>query len=427
MESGILGLKLLVLALALVLAALASAAQASLFYVNRARVRSLIAEGFAPADAVIKTIDEPAGGLSTAIALSVLGVFIGAVAGIWLGADTGLSPGIAQAVTGGLALVLLLLAQIMGRAAVAAAPEQAAPRLVPPLRLISALLTPIVRPMVWLEGLLLRSVGLKPKTLLTEEEAMLVAESPPGNGVLEQDERAMIHGIIGMSQRPVREVMSPRPDVVAVSDASTVSDVLDEVVRTGHSRIPLYETSIDNVVGVAYAKDLLRHLKTGSLEDAVAPLARPAYFVPESKKVDELLQEMQRQGVHVAIVVDEYGGTAGLVSIEDLLEEIVGEIRDEYDTEEEEPVVPLGEGEAMVNGRVSIRDLNDALGLHLDQDEIDTLGGLIYHRLGKMPMVGDQVHVDGCDLTVVETAGRRVRKVRVVRTPETDDDPDSRS
>jgi putative hemolysin len=254
--------------------------------------------------------------------------------------------------------------------------------------------------------------------LMTEEEAIAVAESPQGDGVLEQDERAMIHGIIGMSQRPVREVMSPRIDVVAAQSGATVSDVLDLVVQTGHSRVPLFEDSIDNVIGVTYAKDLLKHLRSGNLADSVAPLARRAYFVPESKKVDELLQDMQHQGVHIAIVVDEYGGTAGVVTIEDLLEEIVGEIRDEYDVNEEEPILRVSDVEAIVSARLSIRDLNEEFGLNLDQEEIDTVGGLVYHRLGKMPEVGDRIAVDGCELTVLEASGRRVRKVRVVRVAE---------
>jgi CBS domain containing-hemolysin-like protein len=301
---------------------------------------------------------------------------------------------------------------------VAAAPEQTSPKLIGPLRAVGWVLGPVVYPIVWLESTLLRLMGIRARGLMTEEEALAVAESPTGDGVLEQDERAMIHGVIGMSQRPVREVMSPRIDVAALPATATVDDVLDMVVQSGHSRIPLYKESVDDVEGVAYAKDLLKHLKSGALTDLVAPLARRTYFVPESKKVDELLQEMQRQGVHIAVVVDEYGGTAGVVTIEDLLEEIVGEIRDEYDENEEEPILLVGDNEAIVSARYSIRDLEEHFGLDLDQEEIDTVGGLVYHRLGKMPQVGDRITVDGCELTVLEAVGRRVRKVRVVRLAE---------
>lgn len=418
MDNGVLALIAFTLIVSLLLAALASAAQASLFYINRARVRALIAEGIAPSDAVIKTIDEPASGLSTALALNVVGIFLGAIAGAGIGVDArfpqpwGVIAGIV------ITLILMLLAEVVGRACIAAAPERTAPRIVRPLRAVGWVLGPLVVPVVWLESFVLRLIGLRSRGLMTEEEALAVAEAQVGDGVLEQDERAMIHGVIGMSQRPVREVMSPRIDMAACESESTVSEVLDLVVRTGHSRIPLYEESVDNVIGVAYAKDLLRHLKNGALTDAVAPLARRAYFVPETKNVGELLQEMQRQGVHIAIVVDEYGGTGGVVTIEDLLEEIVGEIRDEYDTDEEEPIRRVSDQEAIVTARVSIRELNEQFGLELDQDEIDTVGGLVYHRLGKMPVPGDRIRVDGCELTVLETTGRRVRKVRVVRIVE---------
>ena len=417
-DLGALWALLLALAIALVVAGLASAAQASLFYINRARVRTLIAEGLPPSDAVIKTIDEPASGLSTALSLNVIGIFVGAFAGAIVGTDPRLPQPLGPILTAFFALGLFLFAEILGRAIVAAAPEQTSPRLIGPLRAVGWVLGPVVYPIVWLESTLLRLIGIRARGLMTEEEALAVAESPTGDGVLEQDERAMIHGVIGMSQRPVREVMSPRIDVAALPATATVSDVLDMVVQSGHSRIPLYKESVDDVEGVAYAKDLLKHLKSGALTDLVAPLARRTYFVPESKKVDELLQEMQRQGVHIAVVVDEYGGTAGVVTIEDLLEEIVGEIRDEYDENEEEPILLVGDNEAIVSARYSIRDLEEHFGLDLDQEEIDTVGGLVYHRLGKMPQVGDRITVDGCELTVLEAVGRRVRKVRVVRLAE---------
>jgi putative hemolysin len=414
-DQGALWVLAMVLGLSLLVSGLASAAQASLFYINRARVRTLIAEGLQPSDAVIKTIDEPASGLSTALSLNVIGIFTGAFVGAIFGTDPRLPQPLGPILTAFIALGMFLFAEILGRAIVAAAPDRISPRLIRPLRAVGWVLGPIVYPIVWLESVILRLLGMRSRGLMTEEEALAVAESPTGDGVLELDERAMIHGIIGMSQRPVREVMSPRIDVAASPSHATVSDVLDQVVQTGHSRVPLYNDSIDDVVGIAYAKDLLKHLKSGALTDSVAPLSRPAYFVPESKKVDELLQDMQHQGVHIAIVVDEYGGTAGVVTIEDLLEEIVGEIRDEYDENEEEPILLVSDNEAIVSARYSVRDLNEQFGLNLDQEEIDTVGGLVYHRLGKMPEVGDRIAVNGCELTVLEAAGRRVRKVRVMR------------
>jgi putative hemolysin len=211
-------------------------------------------------------------------------------------------------------------------------------------------------------------------------------------------------------------VMVPRIDIVAAPASSTVRGLLDRIIESGHSRIPIHEDNIDNITGVVYAKDLLRHLRDGSQDAPVQSLAREPSFVPEAKKVDELLHEMQHKRVHLAIVVDEYGGTAGLISIEDLIEEIVGEIQDEYDVEEA-MIEEVSDSEAVFDARVSIRDVNDTLDLEIDDEDFDTLGGLLYHELGKVPSVGDEVRVDSARVTVLTTTGRRVRKVRVTRDP----------
>lgn len=414
MNDPLLWAKAVGLLLAVAMTTFASSAQTSLFYINRSRLRALISQGTSATEAMRKTVDEPSSGLATSIALNVLAVFFTTAIGLALATDPALPQPASTVVLVAMTLLLLLLAEIVGRALVAASPERVAPQLVRPVQVVGVLLVPVVRPVMILVGWLLRLLKLPRQTLVTEEEVQLLVNPPEGDSVLEQDERDMIHGIIGMSQRPVREVMVPRIDMTALPVDATVGQALDEVVRTGHSRIPLYDASVDDVVGIVYAKDLLRHLKVGAMEDAAAPIARTPHFVPESKKVDELLQEMQQQSVHLAIVVDEYGGTAGLVTIEDLIEEIVGEIRDEYDVDEEAPVERLNDHEAIMDARTTIRDVNELFGLHLEPDEFDTLSGLIYHSLGKMPMVGDQVRVDGCELTVLETTGRRIRKVRVV-------------
>jgi CBS domain containing-hemolysin-like protein len=226
--------------------------------------------------------------------------------------------------------------------------------------------------------------------------------------------------VIELGEQPVREIMVPRIDIVAAADGSTVREVLDSIVESGHSRIPIFYSSIDNITGVVYAKDLLKFLRDGDGEAdqtrPVKPLAREPSFVPETKKVDELLHEMQQRRVHLSIVVDEYGGTAGLITIEDLIEEIVGEIQDEYDVEEDQ-IEEVSDNEALFDARVSIRDVNDTLDLDIEDEDFDTLGGLLYHELGKVPNVGDEVRVDGALVTVLTTTGRRVRKVRVIKMP----------
>jgi CBS domain containing-hemolysin-like protein len=213
----------------------------------------------------------------------------------------------------------------------------------------------------------------------------------------------------------VREVMVPRLDVTALPASATVEEALEVISSKGYSRVPVYGSSIDEIVGVLYAKDLLRVCRPEELSRQVRTLTlRPVYVVPESKKTDELLRELRQSHVHFAVVVDEYGGTAGIVTIEDLLEEIVGEIQDEYDREEAK-IVEVSQDEAIFDATVSIDDVNDALDLELQGEDVDTIGGLLSERLGKVPALGDRVEFDGVHLAVESTHGRRIRKVRVRR------------
>jgi len=408
--------KLLALGLALLLAGIASAAQASLFYINRNRLRSLVESGVPRAEAILKVFDEPTSMFSTILVLGSLGV-AGVVGSavllalqprvLWPWGAIGLIVG---------ALLALLVVQIVARTVAVARPEGTALLLLSPLQAFGLVLAPVLLPLQWLERRGLTALGLDraaEPSAAAEEELRLLVESVEDSSALEQDEREMIHGIFEMSERPAREVMVPRMDIAAEPREATIRQVLDRIVVSGYSRIPIYQDSIDNVVGIVYAKDVLRHLREGKLDDPVEPIARPAYFVPETKKVDELLQDLQQKRVHLAIVVDEYGGTAGLVTIEDLVEEIVGEIRDEYDVNEEQLFQQVSEREAVVDARTPIRDVNEALDLTLNVDEFDTLGGLVYHELGKVPVEGDAIRVNGCLVTVLSTQGRRIKKLRV--------------
>jgi CBS domain containing-hemolysin-like protein len=228
----------------------------------------------------------------------------------------------------------------------------------------------------------------------------------------------MIHAVIELGDRRVHEVMVPRIAIVALPATATMDEAIERIVEEGHSRIPVYEESVDEVVGILYAKDLLPYLR-----DAAGPrpelraILRTPLFVPESMSIDDLLHEFQRRKVHIAVVLDEYGGTAGIVTIEDLLEEIVGEIQDEYDVEE--PMVErLSDDRARVDGRASVEELDELFDTQLDLEdeaEYDTVGGLIYHRIGGVPAPGDRVEVGRLVLTVETVDGRRVDKVLVVR------------
>lgn len=230
------------------------------------------------------------------------------------------------------------------------------------------------------------------------------------------EERRMMRGILAMSEQTVREVLSPRIDLAALSTEASIGDAMKVINETGFSRIPLYEESVDHIVGVVYAKDLLAYPRSDDVRPSLREIARPPYFVPETKRVDELLSDMRRDQVHMAIAVDEYGGTAGVVTVEDLLEEIVGEISDEYDVEDVD-VQRLSDDEVIVDARLSIDDLNDLFGTEIGNEDFDTVGGLILSLLGRLAVPGDEAVSEDHRLTlrVLSILGRRIKKVRVTR------------
>ncbi|MGE3273167.1 MAG: hemolysin family protein [Chloroflexota bacterium] len=406
---------LLLFVLSSLLTLLAITAQTALGMSSRPRLR-LLAEGRVKgAQSALKMLEEDSPTPTLLLLLLFLGIGGGAASLTATVTNGSLLQPWEQALivfSGGVTLVVL---SIITRSIAAARPEAMTVALGPVIRGIALLAQPLILPLTWIERRTpaVFGGGRSDDGPTTFDDLRLMVESVEEARKLEADEREMIHGIFGMSARPVREVMVPRIDVVAVPRESTLGDLLDKIVETGYSRIPIVEDSIDNVIGLIYAKDVLRALRAGSLSDLAEPIARAAYFVPDTKKVDELLGDLQQKRVHLAIVVDEYGGTAGVVSIEDLLEEIVGEIRDEYDVNEEMPIQKLDEYESIVDARVSIRDLNEELDLHLDVEELDTLGGLVYHELGKLPIEGDEVRVNGCMVTVLSTEGRRIKKLKV--------------
>jgi putative hemolysin len=264
---------------------------------------------------------------------------------------------------------------------------------------------------------------------ISSDELRLIIEQGGEQGILEAEEEQMIHAVIELGEQRIHEVMVPRIAMVTLPATADFAAAIETIVQEGHSRIPVYEESVDEIVGILYAKDLLPFLKEPNVErPALRTLLRTPVFVPESMSVDDLLHELQRRKVHLAVVLDEYGGTAGLVTIEDLIEEIVGEIQDEYDVEE--PMIErLSDDEARVDGRAAVDDLQElfdtSFGLE-DEDEYDTVGGLIYHRIGGVPKPGDEVRVDGLILTVETTDGRRVGKVLVVREASAENGDDDR-
>jgi CBS domain containing-hemolysin-like protein len=256
----------------------------------------------------------------------------------------------------------------------------------------------------------------------------MLVETGSAQGGIEHDEKEMIHGVIELAETKVHEVMVPRIGIRAVDVNDTIDEVLDLIVRAGHSRLPVYGENLDDIIGILYAKDLLPYLNANGSrlkEIDLRKLVRPPVYVPETKAVDELLHEMQVTKRHMAIVVDEYGGTAGLITMEDVVEEIVGEIQDEYDREESlvEPLSNDGERSFRLDGKVSMDDLRDLFGLPDDEEEdeeaYDTVGGFIVHRVGRIPLPGATVAFRDVTLTVDAAEPRRVAKVIASRpTPE---------
>jgi CBS domain containing-hemolysin-like protein len=335
--------------------------------------------------------------------------------------DAGTAGGIALViVTILVSLFTIVFGELVPKTLALAHTESFALALAAPVDLLGRLLHPLVAALTRATRAIARLLGAEVthEQVISADELRLIVERGGEQGILEAEEEQMINAVIELGQHRVHEVMVPRVAIAALAQDATFEEAIDIVVDVGHSRIPVYRDSIDEIVGILYAKDLLPYLKPeADPRPPLRKLLRPPVLVPESMTIDDLLHEMQRRKVHIAIVLDEYGGTAGLVTIEDLLEEIVGEIQDEYDVEE--PMVErLSDNEARVDGRADVDELLELFDLDLkleDAEEYDTVGGLMYHRVGGVPSPGDSIDVDGLRLTVETTDGRRVGKVLVTR------------
>ncbi|MEZ4736754.1 MAG: hemolysin family protein [Caldilineaceae bacterium] len=250
---------------------------------------------------------------------------------------------------------------------------------------------------------------------LADETLRMLMSTTDGAEEIEENEREMIVSILEMNDTVAREVMVPRIDIVAIEVETSFQEALDTVIAAGHSRIPVYEEHIDRILGILYAKDMLRCFRDQTIDVPIQELLRPAYFIPASKKVDTLFQEMQKHRVHIAMVVDEYGGTAGLVTIEDILEEIVGDIQDEYDLEEDTYVQAILPDTYLLNSRLDVYSLSKLLDIELDDDSADTLGGFLFSLMEHVPEQGECIEHQGWRFTVLLLDGRRIEQVRAER------------
>jgi putative hemolysin len=441
-------LQLLVVLVLVAIEAVFVAAEISLVTLRHSRIEQLIDEGHRNARRVKRLVEDPA----RFLAVAQIGVtFVGFLASAY--AAVNLAERLATVIDGvqflkgysgglGVLIVTMLLAaftivfgELVPKTFALAYPDRVALVLAGPLDLVGKAFAPLVKLLTGTTRLIAGGfgAGVARQAQINTEELKLIVERGGETGVLEAEEEQMISAVIELGERRVHEVMVPRTEMCALPATTTIDEAIDTFIREGHSRVPVYKQAIDEIVGVLYAKDLLPFLKGGGEKPELRKLLRPPLFVPESMLIDDLLHKLQGRKVHLAIVLDEYGGTAGMVTIEDLLEEIVGDIQDEYDVEE--PLtVRISDDEARIDGRAAVDDLGELFNVDLgsleDAEEYDTVGGLVYHRVGGVPRPGDKVEVPeyGLTLTVETTDGRRVGKVRAVRLhPKEDADDDGKS
>jgi putative hemolysin len=410
------------------------AAEIAFVTVRRTRLDELADEGDRRAARALRLLKDPGRFLAVIqVAITFLGALASAVAAVsivallatplsgvsWIGERAGALA--LLVVTLLVSIVSIVLGELIPKGFALANPDRIALAASGPISLFAKIVSPLVALLVLLTKAISKPFGIDPTRTpeLSAAEIRLIVEQGSQQGVLEAEEEQMISAVMSLSDSKLHEVMVPRIDIVAIDQEATFDEAVEVVLKEGHSRTPLYRESVDHIVGILYAKDLLRLIAAGGPRPRLRDIMRPALFAPESQSVDDLLHELQRRKVHMAVVLDEYGGTAGLVTIEDLLEEIVGEIQDEFD--EEEPMkVEIGPGEVILDGRADIDELTELVEPVLeleDDEEYDTLGGFVYHRIGRVPVVGDAVVVEPFVITVIKVSGRRVGKVRVRWTP----------
>lgn len=408
-----------IVAVLLVASGALAMAETSLVRTTSVKAASLKTEGRRGADALVDLVKQPERFLNPVLLLVLVcqlvsATLIGILADQWLGGWGVLGATVFEVV------VIFVFFEAVPKNWAVHHPEQAALASAPlvgwliafaPVRALAAVL-------IGLADLVLGRRGDAKRTaLVTEAELLAMADVATQEQVIDSKERAFIHSVIEFGDTVVREVMVPRPDMVALETSASVSDALVEALEAGFSRLPVYLESIDDVIGIAYTKDLIRLEREGRGDEPVAAHVRPALFVPETKPVAALLSDLREQRVHQVIVVDEYGGTAGLATLEDVLEELVGEIVDEFDTEESSALA-IDADTFEVPGRLPIDEVDDLLGDELPKGSWDTIGGLVFDAIGRVPDPGDAADVDGYRLTVLAREGRRVERVLIERLGE---------
>jgi CBS domain containing-hemolysin-like protein len=407
--------EIVVILIALVLAALAASAETSLTSISRVRLRQLVEQKVPEAIVIERLHRDPNAYLSTILIVNTVAIIVASSTATLLALHLYRERVAEWAVSLVLSLVVLVACEITPKTLALQRAERVALRMARLVAWATLVLRPVVFVLTAVTRLILRIMGGRAQVrgpFVTEEELKMLVSVGEEEGVLEEEEREMIHGIFEMGDMLVRELMVPRTDLVAIEVNEPVEKAVELVTKHGHTRIPVYEGNLDHIVGVLYAKDLLRAVVRGE-HKALREIARKPYFTPESNKVQDVLRDLRKNRVHMAIVVDEYGGTAGAVTIEDILEEIVGPIQDEYDIGEEDEIQFISPNEVILDGRVSVDDVNELLKLNIAADDYDTIGGYVLNQLGAAPKVGATLKLGDAELRVEAVQGTRIKKVRV--------------
>ncbi|MFC2150284.1 hemolysin family protein [Calditrichota bacterium] len=414
-------LRLAVVAIMMVLSAIFSSMESAYFSLSRAVIESMRDSLDPRSKRVARLLDSPHHLLATFLAgntiVNTSSAAVAALIALDIAEAVGFSPEAAVAVEViVISFLMLFLAELTPKLLSLKDPQNWAIKGAGIVSFFNIVLYPIAFPLAAFTSQMskLFDIGKQSMMSMSEEEIRALVQVGHEKGALELEERKMIHSIFEFGDTIVREVMVPRIDMVAVAKNATLEEVLETVVSKGHSRIPVYDEKIDNITGLIYAKDLLRVTKD-SPEFELEKLIRPAYFIPEEKKIDDLLREFQKEKVHFAVVVDEYGGTAGIVTLEDVLEEIVGEIQDEYDTEE--PMIEIiDEKTLVVRGRVLVDDFNQELDFELipESEAYDTVAGFVYVQLGEVPVENQEFNFGDYRFVIAELDGKRIESIRVI-------------
>ena len=399
------------------LAAVMAASEVAITRMNRVRAYHLREEERRGSASLVKIVERPASYLNVILLLTLL-LHLGGTAIATVVASRTLGTWGEVVATAAMTFLLFVLAEVTPKTFAVLHTDRVALRLAPLIAFLGRAFGPVARGLITVANVIMPGKGLPEGPFVTEADIKAMAEMASEEEAIEEEEKELIHSIFEFGDTIVREVMVPRPDIVLVPVTASLDEVQDVVIRHGFSRIPVHGNGDEDIVGVVYAKDVLREIHRGKAERRLKDIMRKPYFVPESKKVSELLRDMQRDKFHQALVVDEYGSLSGLVTLEDLLEEIVGEIEDEYDREEPN-VEPVGENRLRVNARLPVDELNELLDVDLPNTEWDTVGGLVMGILGRVPARGETVEFEGLRFTAERVQGRRISKILIERLPGT--------